>query len=129
MASLAQQNPLYIGFSTQDFFITRTFRKTNVEIVKQDIVNHIFTRKGERVMMASFGTIIPDLVFEPLDEITIRQVHDEVLQVINFDPRVEIIDFTVTPNFNEQSITVSANLFYLELNITDALNLNIQFQQ
>lgn len=129
MASLAQQKPLYIGFSTQDFLITRRFKKINVEIVKQDIVNHIFTRKGERVMMASFGTIIPDLVFEPLDETTIRQVHDEVLQVINFDPRVEIIDFTVTPNFNDQSITVSANLFYLELNITDALNINIQFQQ
>jgi len=123
------KKPLYKGFSTKDFFITRTFKKTDIEIVKQDIVNHIFTRKGERVMMSNFGTIIPDLVFEPLDELTIRKVHDEVLQVINFDPRVKVIDFTVTPNFNAQSITVSANLLYIELNITDQLNLNIQFQQ
>jgi uncharacterized protein len=121
--------PIYIGFSTQDFLVSRTFTKTNVEIVKQDILNMLFTRKGERVMMGAFGTIIPDLVFQPLDEITIRQVHDEVLDVINFDPRVQVINFTVSPNFDTQSITVSADLLYIELNITDNLNINIQFEQ
>lgn len=123
------KKPVYIGFSTADFLTTRTFVKTNVEIVKQDIINHIFTSKGERVMMGSFGTIIPDLVFQPLDEITIRQVHDEVLNVINFDPRVQVLSFTVTPDFDNHSITVSADLLYIELNITDNLNLNIQFEQ
>ena len=120
---------IYRGFSTKDFLTTRTFTKTNVDIVKQDIVNHIFTRKGERVMMGAFGTTIPDLTFQPLDEITIRQVHDEVLDVINFDPRVQVINFTVTPDYPNHSITVSADLLYLELNITDNLNLNIQFEQ
>jgi phage baseplate assembly protein W len=123
------QKPIYIGFSTEDFLITRTFVKTDVNIVKQDLVNHIFTRKGERVMMGSFGTIIPDLVFEPLDDYTIRQVHDEVLSVINFDPRVQVINFAVTPDYDNHAITVSADLLYLELNITDNLNLNITFQQ
>lgn len=129
MATNVVKKPIYRGFSTEDFLTTRTFVKTNIDIVKQDIINHIFTRKGERVMMASFGTIIPDLIFEPLDEFTIRQVHDEVLNVINFDPRVQVISFTVTPDVDNHSITVSADLLYLELNITDNLNLNIQFEQ
>ena len=121
--------PVYKGFSTADFLTTRTFTKTDIEIVKQDIINHIFTRKGERVMMGSFGTIIPDLIFQPLDDITIRQVHDEVLSVIQFDPRVQVQSFAVTPDFEKHSITVSAVLLYIELNITDNLNLNIQFEQ
>ena len=129
MATNVVKKPIYRGFSTEDFLTTRTFVKTNIDIVKQDIINHIFTRKGERVKMASFGTIIPDLIFEPLDEFTIRQVHDEVLNVINFDPRVQVISFTVTPDVDNHSITVSADLLYLELNITDNLNLNIQFEQ
>lgn len=123
------KKPLYIGFSTEDFLITRTFVKTDIEIVKQDLINHIFTRKGERVMMGSFGTIIPDLVFEPLDDLTIRQIHDEVLNVINFDPRVQVISFAVTPDYDNHAVTVSADLLYIELNITDNLNLNIQFEQ
>lgn len=121
--------PTYIGFSTKNFFTTRTFQLVDVNLVKQDIINHIFTRLGDRVMMPTFGTTIPDLVFEPLDEKTIRLVHDQVLQVIQFDPRVTIQSFTVEPNFESQSITAAADLFYIELNITDSLNLNIQFEQ
>ena len=80
-------------------------------------------------MMPSFGTIIPDLIFDPLDDETIQLVHDEVLSVLEFDPRVEVIEFSVTPDYDNYAITTDARLRYIELNIIDDFSLNIVFEQ
>lgn len=120
---------LYKGFSSFEFQANKTFKLYDIELVKMDLLNHIFTKQGERVMMPNFGTIIPEMVFEPLDNETVDTVTSEVLRVINYDPRVEIIDFEARPNFDEGTITVAARLFYIELNIVDDFELNIEFER
>ena len=55
---------LYRGYSSYEYQNKKTFSVTDVELVKLDLLNHIFTRKGDRVMMPNFGTRIPDLAFE-----------------------------------------------------------------
>ena len=67
-------NYTYKGFSTKQYQHDKNFVMTDMELVKEDLVNHIFTRKGERVRMAQFGTAIPDLVFEPLTEEVVGSV-------------------------------------------------------
>ena len=57
---------LYKGFSTINR--NKKFRATDVELVKQDLINHFSVRKGEKLMQPNFGTIIWDMLFEPLDE-------------------------------------------------------------
>ena len=121
--------PLYKGFSSFEYERNDTFLITDVELVKLDLLNHIFTRRGERVMMPTFGTQIPDLVFEPLDEETLGILRSELEFVFNFDPRVEIIDLIITPNFDESRVEARANLMYIELAVTETLDLNIDFGQ
>ena len=84
---------LYKGYSSFEFERVKQFSLTDVELVKLDILNHIFTRRGSRVMMPTFGTVIPDLVFEPLDAETTEILEDELRSVFDFDPRVEIVSF------------------------------------
>lgn len=119
---------LYKGFSSYEYERVRNFRLTDIELVKMDILNHIFTKKGERVMMAEFGTIIPELVFEPLDEVTIDILTDELMRVFKYDPRVELLEFSITPDFDNNSIITRTKLLYLELNVTDDFEFNIEFQ-
>lgn len=120
---------LYKGFSTFEFERNKSFKLNDIELVKLDLLNHIFTRRGERVMMPSFGTMIPDMIFEPLDGSTLSTIEDELRGVFNYDPRVELLNLTITPNYDQNSIVASATLLYIELDMIDNLELNIQFEE
>lgn len=125
---MAKKN-IYRGYSTVAFETTKSFKIYDIDVVKTDLLNHIFTRKGDRVMMPTFGTIIPDLVFEPIDEITVETLREELATVFNYDPRVELIRLQVTPKEDENRIDVSAILKYIELDVVDNIDFNIEFNQ
>ena len=76
-------------------------------------------------MMPTFGTSIPDLVFEPLDEFTTDAMEEELRRVIEFDPRVSLTSFDMNINADQSAVQVNIRLFYIELEITDNFELNI----
>lgn len=118
---------VYKGFNSYKFESNKQFGETDIELVKTDLINHIFTKKGTRVMMPTFGTIVPDLIFEPLDEITTDMLEEELRTVFDYDPRVELLEFDMRVDADRNAITLAASLFYVELNLTDVLNLDIPF--
>ena len=120
---------IYKGYSTFEFQKSKTLSLRDVELVKMDLLNHIFTQRGSRVMMPTFGTIIPELTFEPLDDDTIDELYNEVKAVLDYDPRVETLSLVVVPNFDESSVVVEARILYVELDIVDEFDLNIQFEE
>lgn len=122
------QSNLYKGFSSFEYQSRGRFTITDIELVKLDLLNHIFTRRGERVMMPQFGTRIPDIVFEPLDDITLGIIEDDLRFVFRFDPRVEIQSLQVTPHYDASYVEAKAVLLYVELNMTDIFYLNITFE-
>ncbi len=119
---------LYKGYSSFEFERVKEFSITDVELVKLDLLNHIFTRRGSRVMMPTFGTVVPDLVFEPLDAETTEILEDELRSVFDFDPRVEIVSFDLLVEEDLNQVTAEVQLFYIELDIIDDFELNIQFE-
>jgi phage baseplate assembly protein W len=119
---------IYKGYSTFEFQTNKSLSLRDVELVKMDLLNHIFTPRGSRVMMPNFGTIIPELTFEPLDEDTLDELYNEVKAVLDYDPRVDIMSLVVVPNFDTNSVVVEARILYVELDTVDEFNLNIQFE-
>jgi phage baseplate assembly protein W len=112
----------YRGFSTVDRY--KKFRVTNFELVKRDLINHFSIRKGEKLMQPNFGTIIWDMIFEPLTESTKSAIIDDVSTIISYDPRVRVtkvtvdqldigiqlqIDLTYIPRDQSQSIKLTFN--------------------
>ena len=116
---------LYRGFSTAFHAEnpTKGFMTTDMETVKRDLINHIWTIRGERVMLPNFGTSIPLLAFEPLDESTIKTVENDLREVFSYDPRVELIELVVSALPDNSAIYVVADLRYIELNTTETLKL------
>ena len=96
--------------------------------MKLDILNQIFTRRGERVMMPSYGSIVPDIVFEPLDDITLDILEQDLVAVVNFDPRVDLLEFSLNPNFDNNRVEVHMKLLYVEFDLVDNVDLNILFE-
>jgi len=119
---------IYRGYSSFEFQQTGSFGISDVELVKFDLLNHIFTRRGERVMLPDFGTQIPDLTFEPLDEETVDTLQDELEAVFDYDPRVTLLKLELVPLYDQNTITVNAILRYEEFNIVDSFDLNIEFE-
>lgn len=113
-----KRNKIYVGFSTVDRRIPQT-RLYDIELVKRDILNHLFTRKGERVMEPNFGSIIHDLLFEPFTQSVREQIINDIKNVVEFDPRVEIININVEDT--EDSITVNMSLKFLPFNEVQSL--------
>ncbi len=91
-ASVPYQNPVksshfYKGFSTVDPENSGS-RLYDFDLIKQDILNHFRTRKGERVMNPGFGSIIWDLLMEPLTEEIKEILNQDISTICNSDPRV-----------------------------------------
>ena len=118
---------VYRGFSFHEYQIKKTFGIKDIELVKLDLLNHIYTRKGSRVMMPEYGTRIPDMAFEQLDELTLMVLEEDINTVINFDPRVRKLSMSITPDYDANYVTIDVRLLYVEFNVTDTMNLNIQF--
>jgi hypothetical protein len=92
----AQQSHFYKGFSTVDNTNTGT-QLYDFDLIKQDILNHFNTKKGQRVMNPEFGSIIWDLIMEPMTEQVKELLVADITKICNFDPRVVPIQM----NLNE----------------------------
>jgi phage baseplate assembly protein W len=117
---------LYKGFSTAQWLKTKSFQTTDVETIKEDLSNHIFTRIGSRIMLPGFGTSIPDTPFEPNDEETLALLIDDITSVIDFDPRVELVSITPYPLPDNNAIIIQVQVNYTELRVQGVLNIDVK---
>jgi phage baseplate assembly protein W len=111
---------MYRGFSSVNTN-TENFRLYDFELIKQDLLNHFYIRQGERLMNPTFGTIIWDLLFEPLTEQIKDLILQNVNQIVNYDPRVQASNVIVTSY--DQGIQVQVTLKYVQYNIQQTLQL------
>lgn len=115
---------MYRGFSTVSTS-TNNFTLYDFELIKQDLINHFYIRKGERLMNPDYGTIIWDLLFEPLTPEVKDLIVQNVNEIVNFDPRVQASNVVVTGY--DTGIQVQVVLTYLPYNLSE--NMKLSFDQ
>lgn len=101
-----------IGYTTQGASNTALYL-TDLELAKQDLANHFKIRKGEKWTNPDFGSNIPLYVMEPLDDITIDLIEQDVIGVVSYDPRFDLIDNTLRVQEDDQTVTMRVELLYL----------------
>jgi phage baseplate assembly protein W len=77
----------YKGFSTTNPE-NRGSKLYDFDLIKQNILNHFNTRKGQRVMNPTFGTIIWDTLMEPLTPQIQNLLTKDIEAICTSDPRV-----------------------------------------
>ncbi len=110
----------YRGFSTVSRK-SKNFALYDFELIKQDILNHFYVRQGERLMQPAFGTIIWDLIFEPLTDEIQNLILQNVNQIFNSDPRVQAGNILITPY--ETGLEIKCTLQYVLYNIQESMQL------
>lgn len=118
--------PRYRGFSTASYLEgdSKSLAMSNQDVVKQDLLNFIYTIPGERVHLPTFGTRIPMLAFEPLDQMTITIVEDDLKKAIAYDPRLRLIDMSVNAVPDNNMIVAFVDVEYIELNTIETIKLD-----
>ena len=110
---------IYKGFST--IGQTGKFRLTDFDLVKQDIINNFQIRKGEKLMNPDFGTIIWNVIHEPLTEDLKAVIISDIKKIAAYDPRVSIDNVVVT-EFS-QGIQIELQLRYVQTNQVNVMEL------
>lgn len=107
----------YKGFSSNE--TKNNFKLYDIELVKRDLMNHFYIRKGEKLENPNFGTIIWDMLFENFTAEVRRLITEDVEQIINYDPRVKVN--TLTIDTTDQGIRIQADIVYLPFNVNERM--------
>jgi phage baseplate assembly protein W len=98
------------GFSTVDLTTKTGWTLYDIELIKRDLLNEFMTKKGDRLMMPNFGTIIWDKLFESNTESNQAAIIADVTRIVNADPRCEVAN--VSYSTTDYGITVYIDLLY-----------------
>lgn len=109
----------YKGFSTINQ--NKKFRLTDIELIKRDLLNHFAIRKGEKLMNPEFGSIIWNIMFEPLTADVKALVVDDIQRIVGYDPRIRVDNVLVDQL--DMGLQVQIELTVLPDNYSDVINL------
>jgi phage baseplate assembly protein W len=119
-ASVGDQNQgifTYKGFNSKE--TSKNFKLYDIDLVKQDLINHFYIRKGEKLENPEFGTIIWDILFEPFTEDVKNMIAKDVEDIINYDPRIAVNEVQI--DSTDQGIRVQADIVYIPFNINERM--------
>ena len=89
------------------------FKIYDIELAKRDLLNEIYTRKGERLMSPEYGYIVWDVLFDPLTDELVEVIREDTLRIVSRDPRLELSTLDVTENVDQQTLIVTVILNYV----------------
>jgi phage baseplate assembly protein W len=108
------------GFSTVNK-VRAPYTLVDRELVKRDLLNTFYTRKGERLMRPSYGSDIWDLLMNPEDTLTRKEIEDDVKRIIEAEPRVNYLDTVMI--YSDQALRIEITIQYVETGDADSLYL------
>jgi phage baseplate assembly protein W len=115
--TLVPNTQSFRGFSSRAE--QHNYKLYDFELIKQDLMNRLSIRKGERLENPEFGTIIYDAIFEPLTESLRQAIIEDITQNLNADPRLNTTDIVVSEA--NHGISIQATITYVPYNITEKL--------
>jgi phage baseplate assembly protein W len=102
---MPQYTSRFRGYSTVGTSFLNPVRY-DLDLARQDLLNHFNTRKGERIMLPEFGSIVWEMLFEPLDDYTISLIDADVRAIIKNDPRWTLQSVAISEGPNALNIEI-----------------------
>lgn len=83
-------------------------KDVNIDAIINSLKNILLTMKGSRRMLPEFGSNLQRLVFEPIDEITAREIGEEIIDSVRrWDNRIIFTDILVKPIYDKNEFYIS----------------------
>jgi phage baseplate assembly protein W len=109
---------LFKGFSTVDKN-RAPYTLTDTNLIKRDLLNHFYTKRGERIMRPNFGSIIWDMLMEQDSPTLQEDIKDDIKRIVDLDPRVTLENTILY--INDQTIRAEVEVKYYNLDQAETL--------
>ena len=90
----------------------------NSSAIARSIRNIVFTQPGEKFFNPEFGSRVSESLFEIVDEVSTIAIRDEIKSsIINYEPRVNLLDVLVNPkpDENEMDVTIKYEIVGIDI--------------
>ena len=90
----------------------------NSSAIARSIRNIVFTQPGEKFFNPEFGSRVSESLFEVVDEVSTIAIRDEIRSsIINYEPRVNLLDVLVNPkpDENEMDVTIKYEIVGIDI--------------
>ena len=90
----------------------------NSSAIARSIRNIVFTQPGEKFFNPEFGSRVSESLFEIVDEVSTIAIRDEIRSsIINYEPRVNLLDVLINPNpdENEMNVTIKYEIVGIDI--------------
>ena len=92
----------------------------NESAIARSVRNLVLTIQGERPFQPVLGTGVSSLLFENMDKLTASAIRSEIRTTIeNYEPRVEINEIIVEPDFEGNAFHVTLQYFIIGIDVPE----------
>lgn len=92
----------------------------NESSIARSVRNLVLTIQGERPFQPVLGTGVSRLLFENMDKLTASAIRSEIRTTIeNYEPRVEINEILVEPDFEGNAFHVTLQYFIIGMDVPE----------
>ena len=92
----------------------------NESAIARSVRNLVSTIQGERPFQPVLGTGVSRLLFENMDKLTASAIRSEIRTTIeNYEPRVEINEILVEPDFEGNAMHVTLQYFIIGIDVPE----------
>jgi phage baseplate assembly protein W len=90
----------------------------NETAIARSVRNLVLTTPGEKFFNENIGSRISKSLFENIDEINASIIKDEIVNTIeNYEPRVELIDVFVSPDYDNYTFNVTIQYIIVGIDV------------
>tara|TARA_Y100001963_G_C6528784_1_gene330096 strand:- start:6 stop:407 length:402 start_codon:yes stop_codon:yes gene_type:complete len=92
----------------------------NETAIARSVRNLILTTQGERPFQPVLGSNVNNLLFDNMDKLTAASLKTEIETTIeNYEPRVEINDIVVDPNYDNNEFNVTVSYYIVGIDVPE----------
>ena len=92
----------------------------NESAIARSVRNLVLTGRGERPFQPILGTGVSRLLFDNMDKLTAAAIRSELRTTIeNYEPRVEINEILVEPDFERNAFHVTLQYFIIGIDVPE----------
>ena len=92
----------------------------NESSIARSVRNLVLTIQGERPFQPVLGTGVNNLLFDNMDKLTASAIRSELRTTIeNYEPRVEINEIIVEPDFEGNAMHVTLQYFIIGMDVPE----------
>ena len=92
----------------------------NESAIARSVRNLVLTIQGERPFQPALGTGVNNLLFDNMDKLTASAIRSELRTTIeNYEPRVEINEIIVEPDFEGNAMHVTLQYFIIGMDVPE----------